>query len=148
MAKPRQLLITQLRWFISLRWIAASTVVLFALLDLWLHWFGHPAGMLAIGLVLLVFNCAMWLAIAGPLSRYGRLLAWAQIIVDLSCLTLLSTWTGAIWSPLMGFYVFHMIFASLLLPRHMAYAGAAIAKGQQKTRVDPAEFVDLSFLPN
>jgi ABC-type nitrate/sulfonate/bicarbonate transport system substrate-binding protein len=24
---------------------------------------------------------------------------------------------------------------------------AAIAKGQQKTRVDPAEFVDLSFLP-
>jgi ABC-type nitrate/sulfonate/bicarbonate transport system substrate-binding protein len=25
---------------------------------------------------------------------------------------------------------------------------AAIAKGQQKTRVDPAEFVDLSFLPN
>ena len=36
-------------------------------------------------------------------------------------------WTGGLRSPLLGFFVFHMVFASLLLPRVMAYGGALAA---------------------
>ena len=53
--------------------------------------------------------------------------AWAQLLLDLGCLTLLTLLTGGVHSPLLGFYVFHMVFASLLLPRQMAYAGASMA---------------------
>jgi C4-dicarboxylate-specific signal transduction histidine kinase len=56
-------------------------------------------------------------------------LAWAQILLDVTCLTLLALWTGATRSPLVPFFVFHMVFASLLLPRWMAYAVAAVTIG-------------------
>ncbi|MCC7147070.1 MAG: GHKL domain-containing protein [Phycisphaeraceae bacterium] len=54
-------------------------------------------------------------------------LAWLQILLDLGVLTLLVIWTGGVASPLLGFFVLHMVFASLLLPRFMAYAGALAA---------------------
>jgi C4-dicarboxylate-specific signal transduction histidine kinase len=51
----------------------------------------------------------------------------AQIAFDLACLTLLAAWTGGLRSPLLGFYVFHMVFASLLLTTPWAYAAAVAA---------------------
>jgi PAS domain S-box-containing protein len=54
-------------------------------------------------------------------------LAWCQILLDLACLTLLTLWTGELTSPLLGLFVLHMVFASLLLPPPSAYAGAAAA---------------------
>ncbi len=55
------------------------------------------------------------------------LLSWVQVALDLGCLTLLTVRTGGAGSPLLAFFVFHMVFASLLLSRPMAYAGAAVA---------------------
>ena len=42
-------------------------------------------------------------------------------------LTALVLWTGGIRSPLVAFFVFHMVFASLLLPRYAAYGSAVAA---------------------
>jgi signal transduction histidine kinase len=126
-------LLSQLCWFIRLRWAAGATVVLLALVDWFsLHWYQRDGRMLATGLAILALNCAMLALIRTwrPGVHAGRRLetfAWAQICIDLVCLTLLAIWTGGMTSPLLGFYVFHMIFASLLLPRHIAYASAAIA---------------------
>ena len=86
----------------------------------------------AAGAAILLYNLILWaLMRASPAAlrqRVGLLtFTCAQILLDLALLTLLTAWTGGANSPLRGFYVFHMVFASLLLPRAMAFAGAAAA---------------------
>ncbi len=151
-------LLSQLGRFVRLRWIAGAAVLLGALADgRWLHWYTHGWGIAAVGGGILLYNLALWLAMrrsAEVVSHGGPLLvqAWAQLLLDLACLTLLVLMTGAVNSPLLGFYVFHMVFGSLLLPRQMAYAGAGVAMtmvavGLWVTRSFPAarhEWVQLA----
>jgi signal transduction histidine kinase len=125
---------SQLLWFIRLRWCAAAGMVVGSLADkFWLHWYPHDLGAMGLGLTILAYNALLWSLTVqtrgGPGQRRGLLLplAWAQIVLDLACLTVLALWTGGVDSPLLGFYVFHMVFASLLLPAVMAYGGAAVA---------------------
>jgi signal transduction histidine kinase len=124
-------LLSQLSWFIRLRWAAAAGVIIVGLLDLWdPRLIGRPGSMLILGASLLVYNVAMLWAVrsaaASPAQRrWLHLLAWTQVCVDLGCLTLVTIWTGDLTSPVVGFYVFHMIFASLLLRRVTAYGSAA-----------------------
>jgi signal transduction histidine kinase len=132
---------TQLLWFIRLRWCAGGATIVGALVDhFWLRW--HQAQvpqMLVVGLVILAYNALLWQwmkrvrsvrdTIAGRTRRALLGLAWAQIVLDLACLTVLAVSTGGTFSPLLGFYVFHMVFASLLLPAVVAYGSAAVAMG-------------------
>jgi ABC-type dipeptide/oligopeptide/nickel transport system permease subunit len=88
--------------------------------------------MAGVGVAILLYNVAL-LFIMRRTLQLGRnravmlAHAWAQLLLDVACLTLLSLLTGGPTSPLLGFFVFHMVFASLLLPREMAYAGASLA---------------------
>lgn len=123
----------ELRWFIRLRWIAGLAVIVGALIDwLWLDWYADPWRLALVGGIVLAYNAALGLRLR-PFrdgeGRYGSLvtLAWIQIVLDLACLTLLTVWTGAMESPLLGFFVFHMVIASLLLPPSMGYVGAGIS---------------------
>jgi signal transduction histidine kinase len=125
-------LLTQLEWFIRLRWIAAATVVLGSFADArWLHWYPYPHRTLAVGAVIFAYNAALLAVLRRPKSanddRILLVSSLAQLLLDMACLTALTLWTGGIDSPLRGFFVFHMVFASLLLPRGMAYAAAAVA---------------------
>ncbi len=121
----------QLRWFVRLRWGAGLAVLLGALVDALLGdapgW--RPAALAGVGGVIGLYNIALWWPLRRPRRASGPLmvLAGAQIVLDLACLSLLVAWTGGTASPLLGFFVFHMVFASLLLPRPLAYAAAAIA---------------------
>lgn len=122
----------QLSWFVGLRWAAGATVIAGSLLDcVWGHWYPQAPWMAVLGGVILSYNAALSFAVARAPGTKGALLglAWVQILLDLACLTLLVMWTGAVSSPLLGFFVFHMVFASLLMPRVMAYAAAAAAIG-------------------
>src|SRR5438105_15463720 len=120
-AKPRPLrmprqrantggLRSQIRWFIHLRWLAATAVAGAALLDrFWLHWRLDDQRLLLVGVAIFAYN-AVLLGILRRLSRARRarpllLLAWAQLLLDMSCLTLLNVWTGGVESPLRGFFV-------------------------------------------
>jgi C4-dicarboxylate-specific signal transduction histidine kinase len=130
---------TQLAWLVRLRWLAAVGVLVGWAIDRqWLGLYAGGWGMPAVGVGLLVYNLCLWLALrrhhAHRHRRHHRhhrrlelALAAAQVLLDLGCLTLLTVWTGGARSPLLGFFVFHMVFASLLLPRALAYAGAAVA---------------------
>jgi C4-dicarboxylate-specific signal transduction histidine kinase len=120
----------QLAWFIRLRWVAGIAMLAVALADgCWLHWFdrGPQIGMLGAGVLVCNF------ALSVILSRLPRgrgvlvLFTWAQLLLDFVCLTLLTVWTGGLLSPVATFVIFHMVFASLLLPRRMAYAAALAA---------------------
>ena len=127
-------LLMQLNWLIRLRWVAAAVVIVGTACDrLWLHWYEHDLRMLALGAGIAAYNLALWLIVARMQRRQFRrsasLLATAcgQILLDLAALTAFVLWTGGMESPLLGFYVFHMVFASFLLPWPIAYVGAAIA---------------------
>jgi signal transduction histidine kinase len=129
--RPRGPLYTQLCWFVRLRWLAALAVIVAACLDLrWLHWYPqHSSHLLLVGLAILLYNGLLWwtLRTANWPGRRRTLLlamAWAQLLLDMLALTLLSLWTGGAQSPLMPLFVLHMVFASLLLPRAMAYGSA------------------------
>ena len=66
---------SQLSWFIRLRWIAGGTVVLAALVDHcqggWRS--GFPLHVLAVGVVILVYNAALRVMIRpAPAPRRGR----------------------------------------------------------------------------
>jgi signal transduction histidine kinase len=133
MAPKRSPLRQQLAWLIRLRWVAGATVIVLSLLDWrWLGWHDDAPLMIGVGGAILIYNALLALTMRRGHDRRDKRLpllasAWWQILLDLGGLTLLTVWTGGIESPLIGFYVFHMVFASLMLPRMMAFGGAAVA---------------------
>ncbi len=54
-------------------------------------------------------------------------LSLLQIMCDLTALTLLVYFTGGVESPLLIFYVFHMIIGSLILPTYIIYTIATLS---------------------
>src|SRR4051794_23578592 len=104
-------LFTQLCWFIRLRWVAGIAVTAGALVDLtWTHWFANARLMAAVGVAIVFYNVALLLLLnrieRSPQRRRLELLAaWAQLLPDLACLTLLSLWTGGLMSPFATFFV-------------------------------------------
>jgi signal transduction histidine kinase len=131
--RPRGPLLTQLCWFVRLRWLAALAVILGAGIDFrWLGWYrDHSGHILLVGLTILAYNALLWRTLHAISRRRGKrsiliALAWTQLVLDMACLTLLALWTGGVHSPLAPLFVLHMVFASLLLPRAMAYGGAAV----------------------
>ena len=126
------LLLKQLGWIVDLRWVAGSAVLVGGLAELfWLHWYGTGRLITALGAVILAYNVFFWIAVkkqeAGAWETYS--LVWGQILADIVCLSFLVAWTGEYESPLRGFFVFHMVFASLLLPRMTAFGAALVAIG-------------------
>ena len=122
-----------LAWFIRLRWIAAAAVVCAATVDYtWLPWQDAHVPMLAMAGIVAAYNVLLWWTLRritkAPDNRVALLaLAWAQLLLDFAVLANLTVVTGGMLSPVRGFFVFHMVIASLLLPRILAYAGAAMA---------------------
>jgi signal transduction histidine kinase len=130
------LLAEYLRWFIGLRWLAGAAVVVASAVDwAWLHGYGHGAARVAVGAAILAYNAALYAALRRATAdqhKHARLLlgfAWVQFTLDVVALALLAVWTGGARSPLLGLFVLHMVFAAMLLPRAMAYAGAALTIG-------------------
>jgi signal transduction histidine kinase len=128
----QQTLLAQLSWFIRLRWLAGCAVIAGSALEWrWLRVYEHPGAIALMGAAILVYNLILWLGMRWVRVKQNRNLllgtAWLQLLLDLACLTWLTLLTGGLTSPLLGFFVFHMVFSSLLLPRLMAYAGASMA---------------------
>lgn len=125
----------QIDWFIRLRWLAALAVVVGAWADMrWLGWYERAGQIAIVGVVIAAYNGLIWwmlcsLPARGSNLRFLQILACIQLFLDLGCLTVLILWTGGVDSPLTPFYVLHMVFASLLLPRAMAYLCAMVAIG-------------------
>jgi len=120
---------SELRWLVRQRWSVAIAILLAVpLIAIETAWTKTHTMILAVGMGILLYNLLFWLLISKPThwldqSRAQRMVAWTQIIADLISLTLLVVLTNGLSSPLLPFFVLHMIFASLLLqtPRHMPY---------------------------
>ena len=126
---------TELRWLMRLRWGAGALFVLGSPLGLLLADAPAPPVWIGvIGLVIVAHNGVATLLERRTPELRQRLLAMErfaalQVAVDLVCLAGLIAVTGGLLSPVLGFVVFHMVFAALLLPRAWAYGAAAAAVG-------------------
>lgn len=129
-------LLPELQWFVRLRWVVGVLVLAGGLVDWrWMRWFERPAWIAAVGGMLLAYNAGLWGMLRamtwdpgeGLLRTRVLLFSWGQLLLDFVCLGVLNVLTGGAQSPLRGFFVFHMVISSLLLPRAMAYGAAAVA---------------------
>jgi len=126
----------RIHWFIRLRWLAALGVVsATAGAVLFLHAPVQPISLVAVALGIAAYNAA-FLAWDRRLSAEGRSaiplatarrFAHLQIAADLLSLGVLLHFSGGVENPLASFFAFHMIIASILLSRGMAYAQASLA---------------------
>ena len=126
----------RIHWFIRLRWLAAvgvvgATIAASTLLDVPVG----QSGLLGVALIIAACNTLFhgWERILTadgdgsiPFAR-ARRFAHVQIATDLACLGVLLHYSGGIENPLSSFFAFHMIIASMLLSREMAYGQAALA---------------------
>jgi signal transduction histidine kinase len=118
-------------WLIRLRWVAGAAVLAGTLAAWGFLGPGVPvAWLVAAGVGILLYNTVFLLLLRrlsrlpdGPPARYSRF-ASAQFITDWIALTVLAHLTGGIGSPILAYFVFHGIIASILLPPRAAWLHA------------------------
>ncbi len=127
-------LIRQIEWFIRQRWVAGGgSIVLFWVMRFVLNLSLPLLPLCAISGSVLVYNFlfhqyARRLVAATPhrlgsFSRFANL----QIVVDWIALTLVVHYSGGIESPLIFFFIFHVIISTILLSQHAAYLQTTLA---------------------
>ena len=122
----RGVLVEQLKWLVFLRWFAISGVLLAGVVCSTLFPILHSprpiyfcAGILFLcNLLFLVLTSRRFIKPAAG----GILLAVIQLEVDLIILTLLLHFAGGVTNPFVLFYVFHVIIATIILPRNFSFA--------------------------
>ena len=116
-----------LRWFIRVRWLFLAGLAALVAGALALHVALPIATVLCIGVAVLTYNVLFYLfhdtppTVPPPDLGACRMEAALQVGLDLVALTALVHLAGGAESPLRGFYVFHAIVGSVLLPKRDAW---------------------------
>jgi signal transduction histidine kinase len=126
-------LVASVAWLIHLRWIAGIGVIIATWFVESILQLGVPGGPLyGIGTAILLYNLIFYLVErrlsqpAAPASAFRRL-AIAQAISDWLAMTLLIHFSGGIESPVILFFIFHIIIASVFFSPRAAFAFALLA---------------------
>jgi signal transduction histidine kinase len=136
------------RWlwqYIRLRWLAIGAVVLGTLVARFLLDVGVPLfPVLCVTGAIAFYNVLFSIYQRRPEQydqdaqarmRWSRRFAFAQVVADLSALTVLLHFVGGVETPFFLFYLFHVGFGSVLLSRGDAYRVMALAIGMFVTLV-------------
>jgi len=126
-------LVASVAWLIKLRWVAGVGVILatWAVEAIFrLDAAGGP--LIAIGAAILIYNLIFYLwnrrlvSRNAPTAAFEQLAKW-QVGLDWVAVTLLIHFSGGIESPVILFFMFHIIIASMLFPARTAFAFALLA---------------------
>jgi signal transduction histidine kinase len=122
-------------WFIQLRWWVPPSIAAGSALA-YLIGVKFPVGsMIAVAGFILAYNVLLSLCSPGRHEEIGdqtpriQRFTYYQVALDYTAMFLLIHFTGGAASPLIFFFIFHLIFASILLPPRSAYGFAALAAG-------------------
>lgn len=127
-------LLESVRWLITLRWIAAAGVFFASAIARFLLKVKFDIEpFLLIGVIILAYNliCLIYLKWIER-HRYGELnifnrFANIQITADWVALILLVHFSGGIESPLLFYFIFHVIIAAILLSKRACFFQATFA---------------------
>lgn len=109
---------------IRLRWLAVLGAVVAGATGGTLGIFDDPASILAVAAALALINAAWASGLVTGSVMSG---VSAQLVVDLTALTVLLHLAGGVANPLVMLYLVHAILAAILLPRRQSYLVAAYA---------------------
>lgn len=116
----------QLGWLIKLRWLAVVGIVVAGLVCTQVFPVLASARPIYIcGGILFVCNLFyLWVVTkrSSPTHLWDIVLGMVQVEVDLTVLTILLHFTGGITNPFILFYVFHVIIATIILPRTLSFS--------------------------
>lgn len=147
----RDVLVEQLKWLILLRWFAVSGIVLTGFVcSTVFPILGSPIPIYGCAAALLLFNLAFFaLSGTGLIKPHlsGIVFALVQLLTDLIILTLLLHFAGGITNPFVLFYVFHIIIATIILPRNLSFA-VGIAAIVMYGLMIVGELHDTSWFPH
>jgi len=118
-------LVDQVLWLIWLRWMAVAWLVVCTLSGTLLFpVLADPRPLYAVAGILLACNFLYAIAAKGiheaPRGRQ-LVLATTQIEIDLLILTVVLFFSGGVMNPFFLFYVFHVIIATIILPRNLSF---------------------------
>ena len=134
---PDSLLVRNMLWFCRLRWLVIGLLALFGALGLCpslLSRFGlrpHPvwpfiaAGVLTAANLLFLAHARALVGREPPRGAKRNL--WAQIVVDLSVLTVVVHYVGSLETYAAFAYLFHIVLACIFFPRRWSSAVTALA---------------------
>jgi len=129
-----QEVVTSARWLLAMRWIAGAGVLMATWVACSVFGLGvSSAPLYIIGLVILAYNALLWVWLGRlqtdpnrSLADYNRL-AHTQAVLDWLAMIALIHSSGGIESPIIFFFIFHIIIASLLFSRWTAYMYTLVA---------------------
>ena len=134
----RELNLSRLGWFIKLRWLAVIGIFLIVSISTFILRITLPFMFLYAGVAaLLLFNVIFYFYYK-KLQRTIETDTWAkkanmfaniQISTDLIMLIYLLYFSGGIENPFIFYFIFHMITASIILPKRDAYLQATLSMG-------------------
>ncbi len=116
------------RQYVRLRWLTVGAVLLGTLVArTWLG-IGVPLfPVLSVITAIAFYNVLFSVLKPGATTRWGRRLAFAQVVVDIIALTVLLHFLGGVETPFFLFYLFYVAMGSVLLSRKDAYGVMALA---------------------
>jgi signal transduction histidine kinase len=128
-------LVDSVAWLIRLRWIASIGVILAVwFVSLSFHLKVPFVPLMAIGVIIFLYNIVFYLLdrhfkkIKAPTASY-RKLAFVQVGLDWVAMILLIHFSGGIESPVIFFFIFHIIIASTFFPQVTAFGFTILAIG-------------------
>jgi len=120
-------------WFVRLRWWVPPSIVVGTVMARAIGFNFAAGALLGVAAFILAYNVIFYLAsrrIAdAPDTRtaYIQRFTYWQVGLDYIAMFLLIHFTGGAASPFIFFFIFHIIFASILLPARSAYGFAGLA---------------------
>lgn len=129
--------IRRIRYGISFRWVAVIGIAIITLVANLGFGIRFPIlPIFVIAAVIAAYNVAFWrytqqLESEEPASVIPRVrrYVWVQSAADLVATTAIMHFAGGVENPLILYYVFHVILASIILPYRLAYILATLAVG-------------------
>jgi signal transduction histidine kinase len=122
-------------WLIQLRWWVPPGIAVGSALARLMGVDFQVKSTLSVAVFILAYNLLLYLLSpkgaddAGEQTLKIERFTYYQVTLDYAAMFLLIHFTGGAASPLIFFFIFHIIFASILLPPRSAFGFAALAAG-------------------
>lgn len=124
----REVLVEQILWLIQIRWVAVGGIITAALIGNYA--FPYPVLTTALPIYicagLLFLSNVVYFCVATKktfdASPKDVVLATIQVEADLVILTMVLHFSGGVVNPFFLFYIFHVIIATIILPRNLSFA--------------------------
>ena len=134
--KRRKIILGELKertlWFIKLRWCVPIAMGIGIAVARWIGVDFHAGALLLLAGFILAYNvvfffCGRRLKREILPKESVELFTYWQVVFDYGTMLLLIHFTGGLASPFIFFFVFHIAFCAIFLPRRSTYTFAAVA---------------------